>query len=64
VFWDPVAKSSWIYDGSNFFSVETPQSLSAKRQYIHDRGLAGVMMYSLEADAPTTTLLKAATNLP
>lgn len=64
VFWDPVAKSSWVYDGNNFFSVETPQSLSAKRQYIRDRGLAGVMMYSLEADAPTTTLLKAATNMP
>jgi GH18 family chitinase len=63
VFWDPVAKSSWIYDGNNFFSVETPKSLSAKRQVIQDRGLAGVMMYSLEADAPTTTLLKAATNL-
>jgi chitinase len=63
VFWDPVAKTTWVYDGTNFFGVETPKSLSAKRQYIKDKGLAGVMMYSLEADAPSTILLKAATNL-
>jgi GH18 family chitinase len=63
VYWDPTVKGTWIYDGNNFFTVETPKSLSAKRQYIQDRGLAGVMMYSLEADEPSTTpLLNAATN--
>ena len=64
VFWDPVAKNTWVYDGNNFFSIETPKSLSAKRQYIKVKGLAGVMIYSLEADDPSATpLLKAATNL-
>ena len=63
VYWDSTVKGTWIYDGNNFFTVETPKSLSAKRQYIQDRGLAGVMMYSLEADEPSTTpLLNAATN--
>lgn len=63
VYWDPTVKGTWVYDGNNFFTVETPKSLSAKRQYIQDHGLAGVMMYSLEADDPSTTpLLNAATN--
>jgi hypothetical protein len=35
--------------------------LTAKRQYIKDKHLAGVMMYSLEADDLASTLLNAAT---
>ncbi|SEL81548.1 glycosyl hydrolase family 18 protein [Streptacidiphilus jiangxiensis] len=60
-FFDQTTDSAWIYDGTNFWSVETPQSLAFKRQYISDKGLAGVMLYSLESDDPTATLVKAAT---
>jgi GH18 family chitinase len=38
-------------------------SLADKRQYIKDKGLGGIMMYSLEADDPTTTLTDAATGM-
>jgi chitinase len=62
-FFDPETESSWIYDGTNFWSIETPTSLAYKRQYIQQMGLGGVMMYSLEADDPSTTLLNAATGM-
>jgi hypothetical protein len=35
--------------------------MTAKRRYIRDNSLAGVMMFSLESDDPSTTLLNAAT---
>jgi GH18 family chitinase len=60
-YYDQDTKSTWIYDGTNFWSIETPDSLTDKRQYIKDRGLAGIMMYSLEADDANSTLLNAAT---
>jgi GH18 family chitinase len=37
-------------------------SLADKRQYIKDKGLGGIMMYSLEADDADSTLLNAATD--
>ncbi|MFI9275731.1 glycosyl hydrolase family 18 protein [Kitasatospora sp. NPDC052896] len=63
MFFDQTTDSSWIYDGTNFWSIESPQSLAFKRQYIGDKGLAGIMMYSLESDDPTTTLVNAATGI-
>ncbi|WP_328916206.1 MULTISPECIES: glycosyl hydrolase family 18 protein [unclassified Streptomyces] len=61
--YDPQTKSSWVYDGTNFWSIESPDSLTAKRQYIKDRHLGGIMMYSLEADDANATLVTAATGL-
>jgi GH18 family chitinase len=61
VYFDPNAQSTWVYDGTNLWSIETAQSLAYKRQYIKDKVLAGIMMYSLEADDPSSTLLNAAT---
>jgi chitinase len=61
LFFDNQTKGSWVYDGTNFFTIESPQSLTAKRQYIRDKHLAGIMMYSLEADDLASTLLNAAT---
>jgi GH18 family chitinase len=61
VLFDESSGGSWVYDGSNFISIESPRSLTVKRQYIKNKGLAGVMMYSLEADDPSSTLLNAAT---
>ena len=61
---DPSSEPGLTVDDAITAYLTEGQSLSAKRQYIRDRGLAGVMMYSLEADSPSTTLLRAATNLP
>lgn len=58
---DEASGGSWVYDGSNFWSIETPETLAMKRQYIADLGLGGIMMYSLEADDSSSTLLNAAT---
>ncbi|MEY2566081.1 MAG: chitinase, partial [Actinomycetota bacterium] len=52
-----------MYDGSTFFSTPTPKSMTARRQYIKTKRLAGVMIYSLEGDDAQTTLLKASTGL-
>ncbi|MFJ6217200.1 glycosyl hydrolase family 18 protein [Streptomyces sp. NPDC092296] len=61
VHFDPQTYGSWVYDGTDFWSIESPLSLAYKRQYIKNKGLGGVMMYSLEADDSTSTLLNAAT---
>ncbi|MDN3024134.1 glycoside hydrolase family 18 protein [Streptomyces sp. S.PB5] len=63
IFWDSRTQTTWMYDGSTFFGVETPKSMTAKRQYIKNKGLAGVMIYSLEGDDADATLLKASTGL-
>ncbi|MDM4720149.1 glycoside hydrolase family 18 protein [Micromonospora sp. WMMA1363] len=63
IFWDSRTKTTWMYDGSTFFSIETPKSMTARRQYIKNKGLAGVMIYSLEGDDAQTSLLKASTGL-
>jgi GH18 family chitinase len=63
IYYDPFSQSTWVYDGTNFWSIETPASLAFKRQYIKDKGLGGIMMYSLEADDSSSTLLHAATGL-
>jgi GH18 family chitinase len=62
-YYDADSESTWIYDGTNFYSTETPFSLAVKRQYIQQMNLGGVMMYSLEADDSSSTLLNAATGL-
>ncbi|WBB77762.1 phosphatidylinositol-specific phospholipase C domain-containing protein [Micromonospora sp. WMMD882] len=63
VHFDRETKGAWVHDGTNFWSIETPQSLLAKRRYIKTHGLAGVMIFSLESDDPGTTLLNAATGM-
>jgi hypothetical protein len=53
VYFDPNSESTWVYNGTTSGALETAQSLAFKRQYIKDKGLAGIMMYSLEADDPS-----------
>ena len=63
LYYDPASESTWEYDGTNFWSIETPLTLALKRQYIQQMGLGGIMMYSLEADDANTTLVNAATGM-
>lgn len=60
---DPTTESAWDYDGTNFWSVETPETLFDKREYISQNGLGGIMMYSFEDDDANTTLTDAATGM-
>ena len=52
-------KSPWVYNNGVLMTGDTPKSLSIKANYIHSQGLAGAMIYSLEGDDSSGTLMKA-----
>ena len=62
-YFDPTSDSAWVYDGTNFWGLEIPFSLKYKLAYIQQKGLGGVMMYSLENDDSNSSLLNAATGI-
>ncbi|HEX3788002.1 MAG TPA: glycoside hydrolase family 18 protein, partial [Pseudonocardiaceae bacterium] len=56
-FWDPVSQSAWFYDGTNFWTGESAQSIKARTDYVHCNGLAGTMMFSMyDLNDPANTL--------
>ncbi|GAA3011459.1 hypothetical protein GCM10020229_23700 [Kitasatospora albolonga] len=57
--WDPVTESSWVYDGTNFWTGDTPQAIQARGAYAKSKGLAGMFAFSLENDDTSATLLNA-----
>ncbi|ROQ63428.1 chitinase [Streptomyces sp. 840.1] len=59
--WDPVTASSWIYDGTNFWTGDTPRAIEARAAYAAEKGLAGMFAFSLENDDASGTLLNAMT---
>jgi chitinase len=58
-FFDPTTQASWIYDGTNFYTGDTPQSIAARTAYIKSHGMAGAMMFSLDGEDTGDTLLNA-----
>lgn len=58
-FFDSTTQASWIYDGNNFYTGDTPQAIAAKTAYIKSNGMAGAMMFSLDAEDAGDTLLNA-----
>ncbi|PJN22807.1 glycosyl hydrolase family 18 protein [Kitasatospora sp. CB02891] len=61
VHWDPTTQSSWIYDGANLWTGDTPQAIAARGAYATGKGLGGIFAYSLEGDDPSGTLVNAMT---
>lgn len=61
-FFDTTTQSSWIYNGTSFYTGDTPQSIGVKTTYIKNNGMAGAMVYSLEGDDANATLFKAVAN--
>jgi chitinase len=62
-FWDPTSESAYFYDGTNFYSGESAQSIQARADYVHCNGLAGMMMFSMyDEDDPTDTLFNDVVN--
>ena len=49
-FFDATTQAAWIYDGTNFYTGDTPQSIASKDTYIKSNGLAGAMVFSLDQD--------------
>jgi chitinase len=57
VHWDPTTQSSWIYDGTNFYTGDTPQAIAARGQYATSNGLGGIFAFSFEGDDASGTLI-------
>jgi chitinase len=56
---DPLSHAPWIYDGNNFLSFEDADSLKAKREYAHQLGIGGFMIWELSGDTNDAQLLRA-----
>jgi chitinase len=46
-FYDPTAEAAYFYDGSNWWTGLSPQSIQARIDFMHCQGMAGVMMFSM-----------------
>jgi chitinase len=51
--WDDAANASWLYNGSVFWTFDSPRAVKAKMKYINARGLRGVMCWELSGDDGT-----------
>ena len=49
-YYDRRLGAAWLYDGSNWWSYDTPQVLLQKTAYIKRLGLGGTAMWSLDGD--------------
>ena len=58
-FYDEQSKASWLYDGEEFWTVDDPLTLSAKRRYTVEQGLRGIMFWELSGDDENGTLIGA-----
>ncbi|PIC29456.1 hypothetical protein B9Z55_021022 [Caenorhabditis nigoni] len=59
--WDQKSKSSYIWDPENkwFLGIDDEQSLKEKINYVKDKNLGGVMIWSIDMDDYSETLLNA-----
>jgi chitinase len=53
VFRDNTNGAIWKYDGSTFWSYDDPQLIQQKGGYVKNRGLGGLMLWSLDGDDGT-----------
>jgi len=56
---DPLSQAPWIYDGNTFLTFEDAVSLKAKRNYVHQLGIGGYMIWELSGDTNDAQLLRA-----
>ncbi|UXY16379.1 glycosyl hydrolase family 18 protein [Chitiniphilus purpureus] len=55
----PVAKQSYKFDGSTFWSYDTPEVIVTKINYVKTKGLGGVFSWSLDGDTANGELMNA-----
>lgn len=53
------AGTAWIFDGSTFWSFDTPATVAKKMSYVKANGLGGSFAWSLDGDASDGALLSA-----
>jgi len=58
-FRDPVTGGFWLYDGNTFWSYDDPQVIQEKMSWLTTLGLRGAMVWSLDGDDATGTLISA-----
>ncbi|QLI81023.1 hypothetical protein HZU75_05500 [Chitinibacter fontanus] len=63
IYTHPVTKQSWKFDGSTFWSYDTPEVIQTKIDYVKTKGLAGMFSWSLDGDDSNATLMKAMANV-
>jgi chitinase len=56
-FYDPLAEAAYFYDGSNWWTGLSPQSIQARIDFMHCEGMAGVMMFSMYDLDPNNPVL-------
>ena len=61
-FRDPVTRAFWVFDGNTFWSYDDPTAIIEKTQYINTNNLLGAMIWSLDGDDTSGTLMNAIQN--
>jgi chitinase len=61
-YWDAASQSAYFYNGSEYWTGENTQSIKAKIDYLHCKGMGGAMMFSLLDLDPAATLFNATVN--
>ncbi|GAA2802229.1 hypothetical protein GCM10010441_28670 [Kitasatospora paracochleata] len=59
VYYDREHGASWKYDGTEFWSYDTPELLARKAEYTRCQGLGGVMIWALDNDDSGGSLVSA-----
>jgi chitinase len=54
---DNRAGFAWIFDGNTFWTYDDPIEMHRKARYAEDRGLGGVMIWSMDGDTPQGELI-------
>ena len=55
-YWDDEAKAPYLFNGSDFYSYDDPESLRHKARFLKDEGLLGIMYWEHGADETRTLL--------
>ena len=59
---DSAAGAHWKYNGSTFWSYDTPGVIAQKMNYVKAQGLGGAFFWEFSGDAPQAELVKAVGN--
>ncbi|CAM05725.1 chitinase [Saccharopolyspora erythraea NRRL 2338] len=57
---DEAAGFAWLYEGGTFWTYDDPVEIARKAEYVRDRGLGGMMLWSLDGDTEDGELVEAA----
>ncbi len=62
VYTDKAAKATWLYNGSTFWSVDTPELLTEKMAYVKAQDLGGTFFWEFSGDDAQGTLVNTLSN--